>query len=233
MDYRRGGGRDTAGALVLPGILAVTAGFVDAVGFLRLFGVFAANQSGNLVLLGMAFASPVPPPAWVSATSIFGFTAGAAGGAWLVGRRPGPHRARVLLAIELVLLIGLAAANATVADGDALLGGAALGTWLLVAAVAMGIQTETIRRAAGVAIATTYETGAMARIGEALGPDPATRERGGTTTIVVLGAMVVCYVLGAAIGAGPLGDGRAGLVLPCVAVAAVLLATLVGRETER
>ncbi len=231
MDDRRGT-RNTARALVLPAVLAVAAGFVDAVGFLHLFGVFPANQSGNLVLLGMAVASPVPPPAWVSATSIIGFTAGVAGAARLGRAMPPRRRAPVLLSLELVLLVALAIGNALVEDRDSLLSGVSLGVWLLVAAVAMGVQTESIRRAAGVGVSTTYETGAMARIGETLGPDPASQQRQGTTTFIVLGAMVTCYVTGAALGAGPLGEGRGGLVLPGLAVALVLVAVLAGHDSE-
>ena len=219
--------------MVLPGVLAVTAGFVDAVGFLHLFGVFPANQSGNLVLLGMALASPIPPPAWVSATSIFGFVLGTAGGAWIGGRLRPPVRRRALLAVELALLVGLAAANAVVGADRSPLTGATLGVLLLVAAVAMGIQTEAIRRAAGVAIATTYETGAMARIGESLAAaEPGERRPLRTATAVVLATMVACYVGGAAVGAGRLGQGRAGLVVPCLAVGAVLVAAWTGDEPD-
>ena len=229
----RPGSPSIARAMVLPGVLAVTAGFVDAVGFLHLFGAFPANQSGNLVLLGMALASPIPPPAWVSATSIFGFVLGTAGAAWIASRLQPAIRRRVLLAIELVLLVGLAVANAAVAPDRSPLTGATLGALLLVAAVAMGVQTEAIRRAAGVAIATTYETGAVARIGEALAaPEPGDRRPFRAGTAVVLAAMVACYVGGAAVGAGPLGEGRAGLVVPCLAVGAVLVAAWAGGEPD-
>ena len=220
-------------ALAIPGVLAVTAGFVDAVGFLRLFGAFPANQSGNLVLFGMAFASPLPPPAWVSATSIVGFTAGVAGGAWLAGRLRPQQRPRVLLALELGLLVGLAVATAIVGDGESPFTGATRGALLSVAAVAMGIQTEVIRRAFGVTVATTYQTGSLARVGETVGAMPRRHERqGATATLVVLGSVVACYVAGAAVGAGPLGEGRGGLVAPCLAVGIVLLAVCVGLEPD-
>jgi len=241
MGQRTGGGSpDAPGrvlafgrALAIPGVLAVTAGFVDGVGYLRLFGAFPANQSGNLVLLGMAFASPLPPPAWVSATSIVGFTVGVAFAAWLAGRLRPRHRPRVLLTLELVLLVGLAVATAVVGDGESPFTGAARGALLFVAAVAMGIQTEVIRRAFGVTIATTYQTGSLARVGETVGAMPRGSERqGATTTLVVLGAVVACYVAGAAVGAGPLGEGRGGLVVPCLAVGIVLLAGCVGQEPD-
>ena len=60
-DAPRGGGA-RRGA-----VLAAVAGFVDAVGFNRLFGVFPANQSGNVAFLGMAIGSARFSPASVVA----------------------------------------------------------------------------------------------------------------------------------------------------------------------
>jgi uncharacterized membrane protein YoaK (UPF0700 family) len=210
-------------------VLAATSGFVDAVGFLHLFGAFPANQSGNLVLLGMALTSPVSPPAWVSATSIVGFAVGTAGAAWAAARLPPRRGAASLLGVELALLIALAAGTALAGDDQQLLTGAGLGLLLIVAAVAMGTQTEVIRRAAGVAVTTTYETGAIARIGEAIGGRDGARR---TTTLLVLGSLIAWYVGGAALGASRLGEGRTGLVAPCVAVAVVLAVVLAGFEPE-
>jgi uncharacterized membrane protein YoaK (UPF0700 family) len=222
----------TSRALVLPGVLALTAGFVDAVAFVHLFGVFPANQSGNLVLLGMAFTNPIPPPAWTSATAIVGFTAGTAGGAWLGGRRRPTHQKPMLLSVEAALLVGLAGANAVVDPSEGLLTGAPLGVLLVIASVAMGIQTEAIRQVAGVAVTTTYETGTMARIGESFGRRDRASAGRTASTVLVLGTLVACYVAGAAAGAGRLGDGPAGLVLPCLAVGTVLVAGVARRHVD-
>ena len=73
-------------ALAVSVTLAVTTGYVDAVGFARLLGVFPANQSGNLVFLGMAIGGHGPTPGWRTATAIVGFAGGAALG-YLLGRR--------------------------------------------------------------------------------------------------------------------------------------------------
>jgi len=48
--------RSRAGWLAV--MMAVIAGYVDAIGFTRLFAVFPANQSGNAVLLGVAIGDP-------------------------------------------------------------------------------------------------------------------------------------------------------------------------------
>ncbi len=48
---------------------------------------------------------------------------------------------------------------------------------LAAASLAMGIQTDVIRSVAGVAVSTTYLSGAIARIGETIGTPPDSRER--------------------------------------------------------
>ena len=52
------GGRDPSpvSLTVVAMALAVVAGFVDAVGFLHVVAVFPANQSGNVVFLGLSIA---------------------------------------------------------------------------------------------------------------------------------------------------------------------------------
>jgi|GEM_PF-1024910 len=219
-------------SLVFPALLAVIAGFVDAVGFLHLFGVFPANQSGNIAFLGMAFAGASPTPAWPLATAVVGFMAGAASGVWLASRLRPERRASVLLAVELLLLVSLASLAALVsAEHTALVGG-----WqdplIVLASMAMGVQTEVIRRTAGVTIATTYQTGGIAHISEATGALMSTTKRAAPMhVIIVLAVVVTGYIAGAALGATRLGEGRTGLVLPCAAVALSLMATIVASRT--
>lgn len=238
-------------SLRYPVVLASTAGFVDAVAFLHLVGAFPANQSGNLVLLGMATSSPAVPPAWVSVAAVLGFTAGVGTGAWFAGRADEPVRPRRLLVAELVLLVVLAAVvagtgttpeGAVGAAGLLSFEGPARAAVLLLAAVAMGLQTEAIRRASGIGIATTYESGAVARIGEVLGalaepaPDDSAandaRRSAARTTVAVLGVVVGAYIVGAALGASRLGEGRTALALPCVLVAGVIASVWRGHVPE-
>ncbi len=215
-----------ASAVVVPVALAVAAGFVDSVSFLHLFGVFPANQSGNAVLLGMALPGAGPTPAWTAATAMVGFALGAAGAWWLARRLPPERRPLVLLGVELGLLAVVVLAMVLAPDGVDRLAAPLRAGVLLVAALAMGTQTEAIRRAAGVAVSTTFQTGAITRIGEAVALPPGTPERtDANRTLVVLGAVLAGYVGGAALGATGVGDGRSGLAAPCVLVAAALVVT--------
>ncbi|MCC5951417.1 MAG: DUF1275 domain-containing protein [Acidimicrobiia bacterium] len=210
-------------ALVLPLMLAVVAGFVDAVGFLELFGVFPANQSGNAIVLGLSVSDNPPAPAWASGGAIAGFMVGTGFAFWLAGRLAERHRRTVLLAIELALLVALAVAVAQVDTGPDLLPPGWRAVLILVASTAMGVQTEVIRRTAGVAVATTYQSGAIVRIGESLATLPGTAARADAVRLLsVLVAVLVAYVGGAAAGAGLGGDGRTALVAPCVLLAIVI-----------
>ncbi|HYN72547.1 MAG TPA: DUF1275 family protein, partial [Nakamurella sp.] len=87
--------------LAVPVALAVVAGFVDAVGFSRVFGVFPANQSGNVIFLGMAVGgSPGVPPAWRSGLAIVSFAVGTAVGLVISRRISARRRHSVLLGVE-------------------------------------------------------------------------------------------------------------------------------------
>ena len=160
--------RLAAAALVVAGLLAAVAGFVDAVGFNRLFGVFPANQSGNVAFLGMAIGGDGPAAGWRCALSIAGFATGTAAG-FLLGHRLGPRRrGPTLIVVELVLLLVVTVVAGNV-DGRGLSGGFTGVVLVALGSFAMGIQTEAIRRVAGVAVATTYQSGAD-RTGSQRGP---------------------------------------------------------------
>jgi uncharacterized membrane protein YoaK (UPF0700 family) len=215
---RRGG--LALGAAVM---LAVVTGFVDAVGFARLLGVFPANQSGNLVFLGMALGGEGPTPSWRSATVIVAFALGIAlaflVGSRLADRRRGP----TLLGMELALLATVMAISGPLHGDHARVG---FEGWVLIVltGLAMGVQTEVIRHVAGVAVVTTYETGALVRVGEAISaPLRRGREARYACELGMLAGVVVAYIAGAALGASALGNWRWPLVLP----AAVLVALLV------
>ena len=201
-------------------VLAVVAGFVDAVVFLHVVAVFPANQSGNVVFLGLSIGGANPAPGWAPPVAIAAFVVGAAVGRWST-LRVGPRRgAATLLGLELVLLTALAVVLVASGENEPFTTTAAQGAALAAAALAMGLQTDIIRTVAGVAVSTTYLTGAIARIGETIGMPPGGRERESERRLVgVLSAVLIAYSGGAALGASRLGDGRTGYLVPAALVA--------------
>ena len=132
----------------------------------------------------------------------------------------------MLLGVELLLLSGLAvarvASDATVPFPTT----GAQAAVLAIAALAMGLQTEVIRSVAGVAVSTTYQSGAIARIGETIGMGRGQGLDSERRLLGVLSALLAAYVAGAALGATALGDGRGGLVTPALLVACLFTISL-------
>jgi uncharacterized membrane protein YoaK (UPF0700 family) len=200
-------------ALVLAALLAVVAGCVDAVSFTHVFDVFPANQSGNAVLLGMGIGGSAEGLVWRSAFAIVGFGAGVAV-AILLGTRLRARRGEALLAVELFLLVPLAAV-VFVRDDPTRISGPGTALLIVLTACAMGVQTEVIRHVAGVAVATTYQSGAIARMAEDVAHTlPLQRARTySRVDLAVLLSVLLAYVAGAAIGAA-IDDGRGSMLLP-------------------
>jgi uncharacterized membrane protein YoaK (UPF0700 family) len=223
------GGSDeaTRGPLAVAALLAAIAGYVDAIGFDRVFDVFPANQSGNAVLLGIGLGEGSGSEAWRPAVAIVGFALGVAL-AIRLGRTVIDRRAAALLAVEVVLLVPVLVVVLT-DDHPAAIGGAGSIALILATSCAMGLQTEVIRRVAGVAVATTYQSGAIARIAELAGGADPGRDRAPTRAVglAVLVVVLAAYVGGAAGGAAA-GDRPAAMLVPVA-----LLVGLIGVAVRR
>jgi len=216
--------------LLLPVALAAVAGFVDAVGFSRVFGVFPANQSGNVIFLGMALGgSPGVPSAWRSGLAIVSFAVGTGLGL-IVARRVGARRRHsVLLGIEFGFLSALAIVAGPITT-DLATDGPLSAALLVLAGVAMGVQTDVIGRLAGIGMSTTYQTGALTHIAQdvvglvdrAAEDLPRRRHR---LSLSVLSVVFGCYLLGAVVGAGP-GRSPWALLAPPIVVLALGLASV-------
>lgn len=217
------GDETTRGPLAVAALLAAIAGYVDAIGFNRVFDVFPANQSGNAVLLGIGLGDGAGAEAWRPAVAIVGFALGVAL-AIRLGRRVVAHRAAVVMGSEVALLVPV---TVVVLVNDDPAGISSLGSAALIVATscAMGLQTEVIRRVAGVAVATTYQTGAIARIAELAGGADPGRDRAPTRAVglTVLVVVLVAYVGGAAGGAA-VGDWSAAMLVPLVLLVALATA---------
>jgi uncharacterized membrane protein YoaK (UPF0700 family) len=90
--------------------------------------------------------------------------------------------------------------------------------------MAMGVQTEVIRNVAGTAVATTYQTGAIARMGEAVSRvvSRTTRLRE-EREIAVLLLVLAAYIGGAAVGAAAPGEWRWSIALAATVVGVLAL----------
>jgi uncharacterized membrane protein YoaK (UPF0700 family) len=217
----------TRGPLAIAALLGAIAGYVDAIGFDRVFDVFPANQSGNAVLLGIGLGEGTGSEAWRPALAIAGFALGVAL-AIRLGRRIVRLRPAVVMGVEVVLLVPVTVVVLT-DDDPAGIGGVGCAALILATSCAMGLQTEVIGRVAGVAVATTYQSGAIARIAELLGGADPGRDRAPARVVglAVLVAVLVAYVGGAAAGAAA-GDWPAAMLVPVA-----LLAVLIGVSVRR
>ena len=102
--------------------LAVVAGYVDAVGFLTLAGLFVAHMSGNTVRLGVFVGDGDWSLAAQRLVPIIVFTIGVAAGIALVEalrRRSAPAPAARALGVEGVLLLGFMLVGRIVLDAVA------------------------------------------------------------------------------------------------------------------
>jgi uncharacterized membrane protein YoaK (UPF0700 family) len=141
--------RDTAQAT----ILTVIAGIADAVGYITMGGVFAANMTGNTVLAGIAAAQRNYTDAWRHLAPLLAFFVGAMLSRLLLRLS---HKPTVGLLVEAALLavVGFLTLDREVA--------------VMIVAVAMGVQASAITHFAGSAVSTVVVTSTLARTADAL-----------------------------------------------------------------
>lgn len=172
-------------ALVLAACLALTAGFVDAVGFLELGGFFLSFMSGNTTRLGVGLAANEATVLSRAGLLIGLFVAGVT----LASLLPETLKYRRPLLLGMAgALLGLAAyfssGASTVSAGLAVL--------------AMGGLNVIFMRDGEVAFGVTYMTGGLVRVGLKL----ASAFRGGPTwAFVPFLALWLAMACGAALGA--------------------------------
>lgn len=154
-------------ALALTG----TAGFVDALGYLLLSGVYTANMSGNTVLIGVHAAdgdlSQVALYAATIGTFVLGLVVG--GAALKLLERSGFRRLIAFaMALEVLSLAALVALDEYALPYRAPVRDAAWQLYALVAiaAVAMGIQNTSLRTAGVLTVYTTHVTGSVTKFSE-------------------------------------------------------------------
>jgi uncharacterized membrane protein YoaK (UPF0700 family) len=138
-------------------MLAMLAGFVDAIGFLKLGGLFVSFMSGNSTRLAVEIATGAGAAA-LAATLITAFVAGVVSGSLLSAAARQRRKSVVLLAVALFLALA-----------------ALLGRWNLdrlavsVMAFAMGCTNTVFQRDGEVSVGVTYMTGALVKVGQRIG----------------------------------------------------------------
>ena len=134
-------------------ILTLIAGIADAVGYITMGGVFAANMTGNTVLAGIAAAQRNYTDAWHHLAPLLAFFLGAMLSRLLLRLT---HKPTPCLLVEAALL--------------AVVGFLPIGPEpaVLVLAVAMGVQASAITHFSGNAVSTVVVTSTLARTADTL-----------------------------------------------------------------
>jgi uncharacterized membrane protein YoaK (UPF0700 family) len=175
-------------ALALAVSLSALAGYVDALGFLKLGGYFVSFMSGNSTQAGVDLIKGGPLLPFLL---ILGFVAGVIGGSML-GPAAGKNRRPALLGVVALLL--LAAAGFHLAGWDA----AVLAAMVL----AMGAENTIFEENGDVRFGVTYVTGSLVKMGQHI----ASALRGGRR-----GDWVPFFLLWAGLVAGAIAGGASYL----------------------
>jgi uncharacterized membrane protein YoaK (UPF0700 family) len=146
---------DTSRNVILACALSALAGYVDAIGFLHLGGLFVSFMSGNSTQMGVSLGEAH----WASAAKSVGlialFVIGAAAGSLIVLGRGVNRQPWVLLGEALLLA---AAALCYAVD----LSNAAVAAMVL----AMGLENAVFQIEGGAGLGLTYVTGALVKVGQ-------------------------------------------------------------------
>jgi uncharacterized membrane protein YoaK (UPF0700 family) len=195
-------------------VLSVVTGLVDAVTYLALGHVFAANMTGNIIVLGFALVGTGEISASASIVSLGSFLVGAGVGARLAAalQRTRHRWLLTMLMAETALLVIAAVLSLQTRSLDLLV--------VALLAVAMGMRTVTVRRLGIADVSTTVITSTLAGLAADALMHGSSLRVGGVRLAVVL-----AMALGAAVGAVLLADG-APLVLG-IAASLVLVVSIV------
>jgi uncharacterized membrane protein YoaK (UPF0700 family) len=169
-------------------LLTIVAGMADAVGYVAMGGVFAANMTGNTVLAGLALGDGQFDLAGRRLAPLVTFFLGAMLARLLLRLF---HRPAVPLLLEAAVLasVGLLRLGPPFGHEPA----------LLLVALTMGLQASAITHFGGTAVSTVVVTSTLARIAEATLDRfwPTGRALPSITTPRLLGLTWIGYLLGA------------------------------------
>lgn len=176
--------------------LAALAGFVDALGFLQLGGLFVSFMSGNSTRLAVGLAAP-PGAAALAALLIAAFVGGVIAGSLVSAAVAEKQRKAAVLAVVTAALIAAAASRH------------APGGTIVVAAMAaaMGCANTVFQREGEVSIGVTYMTGTLVKLGQRIAQALRGGNRFGWTPYLLLWAALLAGALAGAASYAQIGLG--------------------------
>jgi uncharacterized membrane protein YoaK (UPF0700 family) len=152
--------------IVLGPALAGVAGFIDAVGFITLRGLFVAHMSGNSVKFGVRVGQGNLSAAAPGGIAVVLFIAGVGLGtvaAELAARRRIRSVAAAVLMLQAALIVTFMLYGRTILVDHQVRDHSLEGFYVLagLAIVSMGLQTAGLRQLGGQMVRTTYVTGVL------------------------------------------------------------------------
>ncbi len=138
--------------------MTVVTGIIDAVSFLALGHVFTANMTGNIVLLGFAFAGAPGISLSRSAVALIAFLSGAVLGGLAVSEGSRWHQWADRACVLEALLLGVAAVTAAGIGSSPVSHPLQLYAVIAVTGLAMGLRNAIVRKLAVPDLTTTVLT---------------------------------------------------------------------------
>lgn len=202
--------------MILGGLLTAVAGFVDAIGYIGLGGLFASFMSGASVSLGVGLGDGHWDAVQQGLVMIASFVGGVTLGT-LLARVAGKWALPAVLLLEALFLAGAALLAVS---------GWTIATSILPVVGAMGVQNTVLQPVNGMRLGATFITGTLVSLGQALGQTllGAAGPRLLTAHALLWGALVAGAAAGAVLHAafGPL-----ALTVPAASVAGLAMLSAV------
>ena len=221
-----------SGPLALAAALAAVAGCLDAVSLVRLTGTFVAFQSGNTVLMGVGIGRGEWENVWPLLAAVATYIFGSALTPFVIrsGRGVSGARRRLLAWASALVVAYAAIVLVGFGTGSERPTGMLRYLAIVVATIAMTMQTAVIRRVDGVNVSSTFSSGMLVRLGQGLGELTHRGARARELPVVRTLAIINLAFLGGAIVGGVTIEvwGNVAILVPTLALP--LIALLVGRD---